>query len=189
MSHSFALAVFLVGTFMPVTGSCAASRASDSQRQPSCDFSKVQTVRFSRDRPAYLLSVRSVGRKCESVTIISNVSDVRGRTVWREGLRLTALERDEDHDSPARVQDIVRTWSTIENTGNAPPWEPTSIGPESTSTEDPTVYLTVLRRGDYAAIRNARAPMACVPIGPETGHCIAAVPRTGRMTVFLIRGV
>ena len=183
MRLSFALAVFLIGAFVAVSGTGAASR------EPLCDFSKVQSVRFSRVLPAYRLSVRSVGSKCKAITIISNVSDVRGRTVWREGLRLPAFNGGDDHVSPARVREIVRTWSTIENTGDAPPWERTSIRPKWTSGKDPTVYLTVLRRGDYAAIRKARAPMACVPIGPETGHCIAAVPRTGRLIVFFIRGV
>jgi hypothetical protein len=120
---------------------------------------------------------------------MSDISDHEGRTVWREGLRLNTFEGAESHLSAARVRELVRRWWTIENTSDAPRWSKGSVRPQSKSSDDQTVYLTTLRREDYEAIRNAREQMVCVAIGPETGHCMAVVPRTNRVTVFLLRGL
>jgi hypothetical protein len=160
-----------------------------SPHQHSCVFSKSQSVRLSQAHSPYRLSARSVGSRCDALTIISDISERQGRSVWREGLRLSTLEGAQHHLSAARVRKLVQRWWTIENTGDAPMWSKGSVRPRPRSNADQTIYLTTLSHEDYEAIRNAREPMICVPTGPETGHCMAVLPRTKRVTDFLMRGV
>ena len=163
-----------------------------SGQQASCEFSRVQLVKLTNDRRPYMLTVRSLGRDCRSTNIMTDISSASGRSVWREALRLTIFEGGDPalaspNPSRAQVRRIVQSWASIENSGEAPAWMGDSIRPKVSSAGDPTVYLTSLGRGDYERIRRAREPMVCVPIGPETGHCIASVRR--KVTVFMTRGV
>jgi len=163
-----------------------------SRQQGSCEFSRVQLVRLTNDHRPYVLTVRSLGRDCGSVSIMTDISSASGRSAWREALRLTTFQggeppHDSSNPSRAQVRRIVQTWASIENSGEAPTWMGDSIRPKASSTGDPTVYLTSLERSDYERIRRAREQMVCVPIGPEIGHCIVSVRR--KVTVFMTRGV
>ncbi len=158
------------------------------RQQGSCEFSHKQFVKLANDRPSYLLTVKSFGRECRSANIMADISYPPGRSVWREALRLTTFEDvDTPHISTVHVRRIVQTWASVENTGEAPPWTRQNVRPKAAG--DPTIYLTTLARADYERIRKAREPMICVPIGPETGHCLAALPRLNKVTVFIMRGV
>jgi len=158
------------------------------REQGSCEFSHVQFVKLANDRPSYVLTVRSFGRDCRSANIMADISSEPGRSAWREALRLATFEgSDTAQVSRSQVRRIVQSWASIENTGEAPAWMKGAIRPKAAG--DPTVYLTTLERPDYERIRRAREPMICVPIGPETGHCVAALPRSRKVTVFLMRGV
>jgi hypothetical protein len=152
----------------------------------------MQFVKLANDRQPYVLTVRSLGRECRSANIMADISYASGRSIWREALRLTTFEGGDTahasfNPSRAHVRRIVQTWASIENTGEAPAWMRDAERPKASSTGDPTVYLTTLGRADYERIRRAREPMVCVPIGPETGHCIATLRR--KVTVFMMRGV
>lgn len=163
-----------------------------SGQQGSCEFSRVQLVKLTNDRRPYVLTVRSLGRDCRSANIMTDISSASGRSAWREVLRLATFEGGDpahasSHPSRAQVRRIVQTWASIENSGEAPAWMGHAIRPKASSTGDPTVYQTSLGRADYERIQRASKPMVCVPIGPETGHCIATVRR--KIRVFMTRGV
>lgn len=185
--------IFLANSFRLAA---ADRRSSPKSHRPqgSCEFSDVQFVKLTNDRRSYVLTVRSLGRECRSAVIIADISNASGRSVWREALRLTTFEGVDPaqisfNPSREQVRRIVQTWASIEKTGEAPIWRRGAIRPQTSSAGDPTVYLTSLDRADYERIRRAREPMICVPIGPETGHCIAALPRSRKVTVFMMRGV
>lgn len=178
----------------PFGSSAAEGRAAMNadRHKASCEFSHVQLVRLSNNRQPYVLTVRSLGRKCRFASIMADISDASGRSVWREALRLTTFEGGDPADasfnpSRAHVRRIVQNWASIENTGQAPAWMQNAVRPKASSVRDPTVYLTSLGRADYERVRRAHEPMVCVPIGPETGHCIAALRR--KVTVFMTRGI
>jgi hypothetical protein len=162
--------------------------------QGSCEFSHVRVVKLTNNRHPYVLTVRSFGLECRSTAIMADIS-LSGRSIWREALRLTAFQGGGPSSSitfnPSRTRErsLVRNWASIENTGQAPTWLRGAIGPQPMFAADPTVYLTTLRRAEYERVRRALEPMICIPIGPGTGHCIAALPRTGHITVFIVRGV
>jgi hypothetical protein len=141
-------AFFVMACCVPEVAT-AGSRVHASPHRHSCAFLKARSVRLSKAPSPYRMSARSVGSWCDTVTIMSDISDREGRSVWREGLRLSTFEGAERHVSPARVRELVRRWSTIENTGDAPMWSKGSARPQPRSIDDQTVYLTTLRREDY----------------------------------------
>jgi hypothetical protein len=79
----------------------------------------------------------------------------------------------------------VENWSAIKNTGDPPAWDAGAAPPPSGATQ----YETKLDRARYSRIRAAAEQMLCVPVGPETGHCLAMDAYTGRLVEFLSRGV
>jgi len=83
----------------------------------------------------------------------------------------------------------VENWISIENTADAPVWPGTGSRDTKPSPTAAPQYETKLDRHRYERIRARRAPMLCIPIGPESAHCIAMDPSTKEPVEFFARGI
>jgi len=165
----------------------------------ACERIQVRRLAFSDPARPDALTVRATGPSCAAARIIVTVRDARGRTLWSESAFLGAVTDGRLPGEPApdvtfeSVIGAVETWVSVETSSDAPAWPPAfpnlAAATAATPASDRTLYDTRLSRARYEAIRAAREPMLCVPEGPESAHCIAKDPTTGRLVEVLSRGL
>lgn len=175
-----------------VSGPAAAKGPAGPQ---GCHQTLVRRAALSgRGRPDIIV-VRAAGASCTAARISVVVRDATGRTLWFEEsyARPVVDDRGPDEPGPAltfqRLEGLVNGWISLEKTSQAPAWPaeaetlPASVG------QDPTQRQTTLKRPAYERIRAAREPMLCVVQGPESAHCIARDPASGRLVELFSGGI
>jgi hypothetical protein len=162
-------------------------------RGRGCERSHERQLTFSKSARADTLAVRATGPSCGRVSIVVTLRDGSHRLLWNERTYLAQVESDQLPGEPANdvpfehVIAAVEHWVSVENTSEAPPWPD---GASRSGRPQPgTQYDTKLDRRRYERIRAARAAMVCIPIGPESAHCIAIDPATRKPVEFLGRGL
>lgn len=171
----------------------ARAGVSPHVRGRGCERSYERQVTFSNGLRADTLTVRATGPTCGRVSIVVTLRDASHRLLWNERTYLGQVESDRLPNEPAEdvtfehVIAVVEHWVSVENTSEAPPWPG---GAARVAQSPPTTqYDTKLDRPRYERIRAARAAMVCIPIGPESAHCIAIDPATRKPVELLGRGL
>jgi hypothetical protein len=165
----------------------------------ACERTRQARFSFSGRPPAGLITIQATGPSCRRARVIVTITDAAHRRLWREQTPLSSVAF-EFPDGPGRDADVpfefvigtVENWALPEPVQNAPDWPATAprlpLLPKSS--RDPlTQYETGLDRETYRRIRAAGGQMVCIADGPETAHCIALDPATGRAVEFMVRGV
>ena len=151
-------------------------------------------VRFSGARPD-LLTVKATGPTCARARIIVTIRTATHRRIWNEEAYISLVERGDfppkgDPDiTLEHVTGEVENWISYENTAEAPVWPGTSSRETKPSPTAAPQYETKLDRRRYERIRATRSSMLCIPIGPESAHCIAVDPSTKEPVEFFGRGI
>lgn len=172
--------------------SVGAAYARVVQVVPGKGCERVRTTRVSGPVAA-TLTVRATGRDCAHAWIVTTLRSAKGAPLWRERYFLGAVENDRLPGEPAppvafeHVIAVVEHWASTENTAEAPLWP--AGAPRLSSRRDGAQVATRLPRGRYERIRAAAEPMLCLPVGSETGHCLAVDPASAKWVELLVRGV
>jgi hypothetical protein len=192
-SIAAALCIVALGGPAPAAVSHAPGKACERTRQAR--FS------FSGRPPPGLVTTQVTGSSCRRATVIVTVTDAAHRPLWREQTPLSLIASDRFPDEPGSKADIpfelvigtVETWALPEPVETAPDWPagaPSLPHTASQPSQDPlTQYETHLDRQTYRRIRAAGGQMLCIAQGPETAHCIALDPASGRAVELMVRGV
>jgi hypothetical protein len=167
----------------------------------ACERTQLSRFSFSGRAPAGLITTRATGPSCRDAAIVVTITDATHRVLWREQTPLSLVASDRFPDEPGPHPDVsfevvigaVETWAVPETLENAPDWPaaaPRLPQPAAKAGQgDPTQYETRLDRGTYRRIRAAGGQMVCIASGPETAHCIALDPATGKAVELFVRGV
>jgi len=186
------LAAALLGLGAPPAALAAAAAVVPGK---ACERAHVRRLVLSDPAHPDTLTVRATGPSCQAAKIIVTLRSAAGRTLWSEQVFLSGVEFGLSPDEPGPeitfefVTGAVETWVSLEQSSEAPPWPgpgPAPLGPPAPGQLE---YDTKLDRAQYERIRAAHAPMLCIPVGPEAGHCIARDPATGRLVEFFGRGL
>jgi hypothetical protein len=169
----------------------ATASVSPLVRGRGCERTYVRHLTFSDSARADMLAVRATGPSCGRASIVVTLRDASRRLLWNERTYLAQVESGRLPNEPAddvpfeHAIAVVEHWVSVETTSEAPPWPDGASGRAQPGTQ----YDTRLDRPRYERIRAARAAMVCIPIGPESAHCIAIDPATRKPVEFLGRGL
>ena len=164
----------------------------------ACERTQVRRLVLSDTARPDTLTIRATGPSCQAAKIIVTLRSASGRTLWSEQAYLSEVEfaRSPDEAGPEitfeSVIGAVESWVSLEQSSDAPPWPGRGPAPGDAPLGPPPAgqaeYDTKLDRAPYERIRSSHAPMLCITVGPEAGHCIARDPATGRLVEFFGRG-
>lgn len=171
------------------------SRATVSTVRPGrgCERRYERIFSFDREKPGRLI-VQAYGSSCRRATISVTVTKAGGSVIWREATALNLVLEGElasqtDSEIPfERVIGLVENWVSIEPLATAPVWPPAAPHPAG----DPQQNLQVESQLDpqrYERLRLEPGRMLCIPVGPETAHCVAFDRATAATVVLFTRGV
>jgi hypothetical protein len=161
----------------------------------ACERAVVRKLVFSHGGPPDTLIVRATGPTCMHAKIVVTLRTASRHTIWTEWAYLSVVEFTQfpDEEVPEvtfeHVIGVVENWVSVENSSEAPAWPDGISSLAEVPASGLTQYDTKLNRRRYERIRAAHEPMLCIPIGPESAHCIAMDPSTQTLVELLSRGV
>jgi hypothetical protein len=161
----------------------------------ACERTVVRELVFSHRRPTDTLIVRATGPTCTHAKIVVTLRTASRQTIWTEWAYLSVVEFAQfpDEEVPEvtfeRVIGVVENWVSVENSSEAPAWPDGISSLAEVPASGLAQYDTKLNRQRYERIRAAHQPMLCIPIGPESAHCIAMDTSTQTLVELLSRGV
>jgi len=147
----------------------------------ACERTLSRHLSFSGSHPD-TLTIKATGPTCARAKLIVTLWTAAHRLIWKEETYLSLVERGESPkpgDPDVTFEHVigsVENWVSYENTSSAPAWPGGAPRVTTPSPNAALQYDTKLDRHRYERIRAAGTLMLCIPIGPESAHCIAMDP-------------